>query len=88
MVDKSNFTPMNPKKSLQKVIQEEEALGKKLSEETHVDLIYRGIGDLDNSINSFKACVKLSLSSNIITRIPEIQLDKIEILSLGRNKIK
>lgn len=86
MVDK-NFTPL-PKKTLQKVIQEEEALGKKLSEEEWVDLIYRGIGDLDNSINTFKMCRKLSLSSNIITRIPEIQLDNLEILSIGRNKIK
>lgn len=83
-----SITPMNPKKSLQKVIQEEEALGKKWTEETTVDLIYRGIGDLDNSINSLKSCVKLSLSSNFIQRIPEIQLDKLEILSLGRNKIK
>lgn len=87
-MEKGNFTPV-AKRALQKVIQEEEAGGtKKFSEEVVIDLIYRGINDLDNSINTFKNCEKLSLSSNIIARIPEIQLDKLKILSLGRNKIK
>ncbi len=88
MVEPGKFTPMNPKKSLQKVLQEEEAAGKKLSEETTVDLIFRGITDLDSSINTLKNCQKLSLSSNLIGKIYEIQLDRLEILSLGRNKIK
>jgi dynein light chain 1 len=83
-----NFVPMNPKKVLQKVIQEEESQGRKFAEEKTVDLIYRGIETLDNSINTLKNCEKLSLSSNFIQRIPEIQLDKLEILSIGRNKIK
>jgi Leucine-rich repeat (LRR) protein len=89
MVDSNKgFTPINPKKFLQKVIEEEEKNGKKLSEEETVDLIFRGIGDLDPSINNLKNCRKLSLSSNFISRMVEIQLDKLEILSLGRNRIK
>lgn len=89
MVDANkNFIPL-PRKSLAKVIAEEESNGRKLAEEEWVDLIFRGIQDIDNaSINYFKACTKLSLSSNLIQRIPEIQLDNLKILSLGRNKIK
>ena len=89
MVDSNkNFIPL-PRKALAKVITEEEANGRKLAEEEWVDLIFRGIQDIDNaSINYFKACTKLSLSSNLIQRIPEIQLDNLKILSLGRNKIK
>ncbi len=79
-----------PKKTLQKVVAEEEALTeKKLSEEENVDLIFRFIESVDSAtINSFKACKKLSLSSNVIIKIPEIQLDRLEILSLGRNRIR
>jgi Leucine-rich repeat (LRR) protein len=88
MVDSKNFIPL-PRKSLAKVITEEEANGRKLAEEEWVDLIFRGIQDIDNaSINYFKVCNKLSLSSNLIQRIPEIQLDNLKVLSLGRNKIK
>jgi Leucine-rich repeat (LRR) protein len=88
MENKGNFIAL-PRKRLDKVIAEEEANGRKLAEEEEVDLIYRGIQDVDSaSINYFKACKKLSLSSNLIQRIPEIQLDHLEILSIGRNKIK
>ena len=31
---------------------------------------------------------KLSLSSNFITKIPDLHFDNLEILSLGRNKIR
>jgi len=79
-----------PRKPLIKVVQEwEEQNQKKLADETHVDLIYRGIGDVDaQTINSFTNCVKLSLSSNFITKIPDIHLHHLETLSLGRNKIR
>ena len=63
--------------------------GVKLSDVEHVDLIFRGISDLDsNSLNYIKGCKKLSLSSNIISKIPDLHFDNLEILSLGRNKIR
>lgn len=79
-----------PRKSIIKVVQEwEEQNGKKISEEVHVELIYRGIGDLDaQTINSFTNCKKLSLSSNIISKIPDIHLNNLDTLSLGKNKIR
>ena len=88
MVEAGNKFTSLPKKFLQKVIEEEEKNGKKLLEDEIVDLTFRGIGDLDPSINTLKSCRKLSLSSNVISRMVEIQLDKLEILSIGRNKIK
>ena len=86
-----SFTPMAKKKSLQEAIAdwEKDNEGKKLSEEEWVDLIYRGIRDLDSKlINYIKNCKKLSLSSNFITKIPDLHFDNLEILSLGRNKIR
>ena len=86
-----SFTPMAKKKSLQEAIAdwEKENEGKKLSDEEWVDLIFRGISDLDsNSLNYIKNCKKLSLSSNFITKIPDLHFDNLEILSLGRNKIR
>lgn len=85
----TEFIPQ-PKKSLQKAAAEwEEQNGKKLSDEEWVDLIFRNISDLDTAtINSFKNCTKLSLSSNMIQRIPDIHLENLQILSLGRNRIK
>ena len=83
-----------PKFNLLKIVQQlepdhETETGKKFSEETHVDLIFRSIQDLDTqTLNSFAACTKLSLSSNFIVKIPDIHLKNLEILSLGRNKIK
>jgi len=83
-----------PKFNLLKIVQQlepekEKENGKKFSEETEIDLIFRCISDLDTqTLNSFAACVKLSLSSNFIVKIPDIHLKNLEILSLGRNKIK
>ena len=86
-----SFTPMAKKKSLQEAIAdwEKEHEGQKLSDAEWVDLIFRGISDLDsNSLNYIKGCKKLSLSSNFITKIPDLHFDNLEILSLGRNKIR
>lgn len=79
-----------PRKPLIKVVQEwEETSQLKIADETFVELIYRNIGDLDaQTINSFTNCTKLSLSSNFITKIPDIHLHHLETLSLGRNKIR
>ncbi len=79
-----------PKFTLLKIAQQwEEKNQKKLAEESWVDLIFSCISDLDTqTLNSFAACTKLSLSSNFIVKIPDIHLKNLEILSLGRNKIK
>ena len=87
------FRPMEKKKSLQESItdweKEHEEEGKKLCDEEWVDLIFRGIADLDsNGLNYIKGCKKLSLSSNFISKIPDLHFDNLEILSLGRNKIR
>ena len=87
------FRPMEKKKSLQEAIgdweKEHEEEGRKLCDEEWVDLIFRGIADLDsNGLNYIKGCKKLSLSSNFISKIPDLHFDNIEILSLGRNKIR
>lgn len=89
MAEKKDFISL-PRRSLQKAVAEwEETNQKKLCDEEWVDLIYRNIADLDNStINYFRACKKLSLSSNFIQKIPDIHLENLEILSLGRNRIK
>jgi hypothetical protein len=81
----------NPqKRPIQKAIAEWEAANnKKLSEEAHVSLIFNGIMDVDSaSLNSFTACVRLSLSSNFISKMQDIHLKNLKILSLGRNKLK
>lgn len=62
--------------------------GKKLADEDSVDLIFRAIENLDTSINTLLSCKNLSLSSNLIVRIPELNLPRLVRLSLGRNKIK
>ena len=83
-----------PKFNLLKVVQQKEPDkekedGKKYSEETVIDLIFSSISDLDTqTLNSFALCEKLSLSSNFIVKIPDIHLKNLQILSLGRNKIK
>jgi Leucine-rich repeat (LRR) protein len=70
-------------------MEEEQITGKKYAEEEHVELIFKGIEGVDSAtINSFKNCSKLSLSSNLIAKVPEIQLDRLKILSIGRNRIK
>jgi Leucine-rich repeat (LRR) protein len=89
MTEKKDFITV-PRKSLQKAVAEwEEQNQRKLCDEEWVDLIYRNIADLDNTtINYFKLCRKLSLSSNFIQKIPDLHLENLEILSLGRNRIK
>jgi dynein light chain 1 len=62
--------------------------GKKLADQEVVDLIFRSIDNLDTSINTLTNCRFLSLSSNLIIRIPELNLPRLERLSLGRNRIK
>ena len=57
-----SFTPMAKKKSLQEAIAdwEKEHEGVKLSDAEWVDLIFRGISDLDsNSLNYIKNCKKI-----------------------------
>ena len=66
---------MEKKKSLQGAIAdwEKEHEGEKLSDAEWVDLIFRGINELDsNSLAYIKNCKKLSLSSNFITKIPDL----------------
>ena len=85
------FVPLAKKKSLQEAIAdwEKENEGQKLSDMEWVDLVFRAINDLDsNSLNYIKGCKKLSLSSNFISKIPDLHFDNLEILSLGRNKIR
>lgn len=85
-----SFTPVK-KISLQEAIQdwEKENEPKKIEDEEKVDLIYRAISDLDSkSLERISKCKKLSLSTNFISKIPELHFERIEILSLGRNKIK
>lgn len=67
---------------------EEKNAGKKLADEEEVDLVFKVIDNLDTGINTLINCKKLSLSSNLITKIPDLNLPRLEILSLGRNKIK
>lgn len=62
--------------------------GKKLSDQEEVDLVFKAIDNLDTGINTLTNCRFLSLSSNLIVRIPELNLPRLERLSLGRNKIK
>jgi Leucine-rich repeat (LRR) protein len=62
--------------------------GKKLSDQEEVDLVFKAIDNLDTGINTLTNCRFLSLSSNLIVRIPELNLPRLERLSLGRNRIK
>jgi Leucine-rich repeat (LRR) protein len=85
-----DFVPL-PKKVLKVIAAEWEELNKpkRLNEEKWVDLIFKGIHELDTqTLNSFQECTKLSLSSNLIVKLPEFNLKNLEILSLSRNKIK
>ena len=67
---------------------DEKNQGKKLADQEEVDLIFKTIDNLDSVINTLTNCRFLSLSSNLIVRIPELSLPRLERLSLGRNKIK
>ena len=79
-----------PPKTLKAVVAEweEKYQPKKLAEEEWADLVFKGIHELDSqTLNSFQ-CIKLSLSSNLIPRLPELSLKNLQILSLSRNRIK
>ena len=66
---------------------------KKIEEEAIIKLncTTPPIDRIDNTVNQFINCVKLSLSTNMIDKIPLLPgscLPKLRILSLGRNQIK
>ena len=81
-------TKLNLTKAIAMWEADEKNEGKKISEQEDVDLIFRSIDNLDTSINTLTNCRLLSLSSNLIIRIPELNLPRLERLSLGRNRIK
>jgi len=69
----------------------EQREGKKPEEATEVKLIGMRppIERMDENLNVFEACTKLSLSSNNIERVIALpKLRNLQILSLGRNNIK
>lgn len=66
---------------------------KKIEEESIIKLICTTppIDRIDNTVNQFQNCVRLSLSTNVIDKIPLLPgscLPKLRVLSLGRNQIK
>jgi dynein light chain 1 len=69
----------------------EEASGKKSSEAKEIKLIgvYPPIEKLEGPLHILVNCEKLSLSTNLITQIQNLQvLKNLKVLSLGRNLIK
>merc|ERR1711976_548871 len=69
----------------------EEKNGKKAAEEATVQLIMQipPIEKMDASLSTLGACEKLSLSTNAIEKIANLNgLKNLKILSLGRNNIK
>ena len=91
MGDKDKVVPctkINITKAIANWEADEKHEGSKLADQEDVDLIFRSIDNLDTSINTLTNCRFLSLSSNLIIRIPELNLPRLERLSLGRNKIK
>lgn len=80
------------KKTLREAIREWEAReGKRPDEAEEVKLngMHPPIDRLDENLNVFENCVKLSLSSNAIDRFVALpKLKNLKILSLGRNNIK
>ncbi len=87
--NKDGFIKLNPK-SLKIAVAEWEELHQpsKIQDEEWVDLIFRGIHELDSqTLNSFN-CIRLSLSSNLIMKLPEFNLKNLQILSLSRNRLK
>jgi len=69
----------------------EQTTGKTPGEATEVKLIATipPIDKMDEMLNSFENCQKLSLSTNVIEKfIPLPKLKNLKILSLGRNNIK
>ena len=90
IADEMHFKSLG-KKSLKDAVKDWEAEneGKKLCDEEWVDLIWRGIGDLDeSSLDYISNCKKLSLSSNLIVKVPNLRFSRLEIVSLGRNMIR
>ncbi|XP_062503741.1 dynein axonemal light chain 1-like [Corticium candelabrum] len=68
-----------------------EKTGQKASEATEVALYcqYPPLDKLDASLNTLVACTKLSLSTNMIEKITNLNgLKNLRILSMGRNNIK
>lgn len=80
------------KKTLREAIREWEAKeGKRPDEADEVKLngMHPPIDRLDENLNLFENCTKLSLSSNAIDRFVALpKLKNLKILSLGRNNIK
>ena len=69
----------------------EAATGQVPAEATEVKLICQlpPMDKMDESLNQFEACIKLSLSTNAIERMIALpKLKQLKILSLGRNNIK
>ena len=69
----------------------EEASGKKSSEAKEIKLIgvYPPIEKMEGPLHILVNCEKLSLSTNLITQIQNLQvLKNLRVLSLGRNLIK
>ena len=69
----------------------EETTGKKAGEAMEVKLIgvYPPIEKMDHTLAALTSCQKLSLSTNMITTIQNINnLKSLKILSLGRNLVK
>merc|ERR1712002_1435082 len=65
--------------------------GQKASEAEHVKLISQqpSIEKMDASLSTLSMCMKLSLSTNAIEKIANLNgLKNLKILSLGRNNIK
>ncbi len=65
----------------------------KIEEESIIKLICTTppIDRIDNTVNQFQNCVRLSFSTNLIDKIPLLPgnyLPKLRVLSLGRNQIK
>ena len=69
----------------------EEASGKKSSESREIKLIgvYPPIEKMEGPLHILVNCEKLSLSTNLISQIQNLQvLKNLKVLSLGRNLIK
>ena len=68
----------------------ETATGQEIATATEVKLICQipPMDKMDDSLNQFEACQKLSLSTTAIERIVNLKLKNLRILSIGRNNIK
>ena len=68
----------------------ETATGQEIATATEVKLICQipPMDKMDDSLNQFEACQKLSLSTNAIERMRRFFSLRLTILSIGRNNIK